>query len=418
MDIARAYELAKEQYAELGVDTEKALQILDSTPISIHCWQGDDVKGFEAGDGELTGGIVSTGEYPGRARNGEELRADLDMALSQIPGPSKVNVHAIYLEDHGIHADRDMIEPEHFSGWGDWAAEKGIGLDFNPTYFSHPKSADGYTLSSADEGVRNFWIEHGKRCRAIGEYMGSRTGKRCVINHWIPDGCKERPIDTLGPRQRLIDSYAQIFAIHHDPALVADAVESKLFGIGSEAYVVGSHEFYLAYVMAHPEILLTMDTGHFHPTEMVSAKITAVLPFVRELLLHVSRPIRWDSDHCVAFDDELTALMHELVRSNALKKTNIALDYFDGSINRIASWVIGTRNTRKALLQALLEPVDTLKKLELAGDSTARLALTEEYKTYPLGAVWDYYCAKNGMEPRAGWLELVRAYERDVTSKR
>jgi len=417
-NILKAYELAREQYAAIGIDTDKALAALDEIAVSLHCWQGDDVGGFENAGGELTGGIMSTGNYPGKARNAEELRADLDKALTLIPGALKVNIHAFYLENGGEKIDRDMIEPKHFENWAKWAKSKKIGLDFNPTFFSHPLSADGYTLASADEGVRKFWIDHGKATRKVAEYLGKETGIRSVDNFWMPDGCKERPIDSYAPRARMIDSLNQIFDVEVDPACTKDALESKLFGIGSEAYVVASHEFVMGYTLGNKKVMPTMDTGHFHPTEVVSAKFSAVLPFADEILLHVSRPIRWDSDHVVAFDDELTALMSELVRSDALGRTNIALDFFDGSINRIAAWVIGTRNTKKALLKALLEPTAELKKLELAGDTTARLALTEEYKTYPLGAVWDYYCESKGMPARDNWLEVVRQYEKDVTSKR
>ncbi|NLD88230.1 MAG: L-rhamnose isomerase [Clostridiales bacterium] len=415
-NILKAYELAREQYAAIGVNTDEALAKLDTIPVSMHCWQGDDVGGFENTGGELTGGIMSTGNYPGKARNAEELRADIDVALSLIPGPKKVNIHAFYLESD-VKVDRDAIEPKHFDNWANWAKAKGIGLDFNPTFFSHPLSDNG-TLSAADEGVRKFWIEHGKRTRVIAEYLGRKTGFRAANNFWMPDGCKERPMDSYGPRARMKDALDEIFSVPVDPAFTKDAVESKLFGIGSEAYVVGSHEFFMGYAMANPNVMLTLDTGHFHPTEVVSSKYSALLCYLSEILLHVSRPIRWDSDHVVAFDDELTALMSEIVRADALDRTNIALDYFDGSINRIAAWVIGTRNTKKALLKALLEPVAALQASELKGDATARLALTEEYKTYPLGAVWDYYCETKDMPARDCWLENVRKYENDVTSKR
>ena len=417
MTTAQAYEYARERYAAIGVDTEAAIAKVLATPVSVHCWQGDDVRGFEALDTGLTGGIMSTGEYPGRARTPDELRADLEQALSLIPGTSKVNIHAFYREsDRAV--ERNVLEPEHFTAWADWAVERGIGLDFNPSFFSHPKSASGYTLASADDGIRRFWIEHGLASRKIGAYLGRRTGKRCVNNLWIPDGCKERPIDSLAPRMRLLEALNEIYAPKYCPNCLKDSVESKLFGIGSEAYVVGSHEFYLGYTAQHPDVMLTLDTGHFHPTEQVSAKLTACLPFLPELLLHVSRPIRWDSDHVVAFDDELSAIFHEIVRAGALDRVNIALDYFDGSVNRVAAWVIGTRNTKKALLAALLEPVDDLKAAELAGDTTARLALTEEYKTFPFGIVWDMLCEREGMPGGAEWLGAVRSYEAAVAAQR
>jgi len=358
---------------------------------------------------------MSTGNYPGRARNPQELRADLDFALSLIPGESKVNIHAFYMESDSP-VERDKLEPRHFAAWTDWAVEKGMGLDFNPTFFSHPLSSSGYTISHADPAIRQFWIDHTKCCREIAEYMGERTGKRCINNFWIPDGCKERPIDSLAPRMRLVEAMNEAFA--KPMSHMKDAVESKLFGIGAEAYTVGSSEFYLAYAAQHPEVMLTMDAGHFHPTEVISAKFTACLPFLKELLLHVSRPVRWDSDHVVAFDDELQAIFSEIVRNDILDRMNIALDYFDGSINRVAAWVIGSRNTRKALLKALLEPVADLKAAELAGDTTARLALTEEYKTFPFGIVWDMLCERAGMPTGADWLNTVRDYEKKTLAAR
>ena len=412
-NLSCAYEYAREQYAAIGVDTEAAIAKVLSTPVSLQCWQGDDVKGFETLETGLTGGIMSTGAYPGKARNGDELRADLDRVLSLIPGTNRINIHAFYLEN-GM-ADRDAITPANFSNWADWAVEKGIGLDFNPTFFSHPKSDNG-TLSAADESVRKFWIDHLIACREISAYFGERTGKRCGMNIWIPDGCKERPIDTLSPRLRLTDSLEKGCAKNYGN-LMKDAVESKLFGIGSESYVVGSHEYYMGYAMKHPEVMFTMDTGHYHPTELVSSKLTAIFSFVDEVLLHVSRGVRWDSDHVVSFDDETQAIMSELVRSNTLDRTNISLDYFDGSINRVAALVIGARNTKKALLKALLEPADMLKAAEAAGDTTSRLALTEEYKSYPFGIVWEMLCERAGV-PGANWLDDCKAYEREVTIAR
>ena len=416
--IKKGYEIAKEIYAQYGIDVDKAIEICDKTPISIHCWQGDDVSGFEQAGGELTGGIQATGNYPGKARNAEELRADLELAMKFIPGTKKVNVHANYLEADGF-VDRNEIEPEHYANWADWAVEQGIGLDFNPTYFSHPKSENG-TLSAADEDVRKFWIEHGIRCRKVGAYFAERTGKPCVINHWTPDGDKEVPIDTISPRLRMKDSYDQIFEATKDVKNVIDGIESKVFGIGAESYTVGSHEFCMGYVMSKNKdhIILTLDTGHYHPTEVVSAKLSSVFTFMDSVLLHVSRPIRWDSDHVVAFDDETRAIMDELVRLGKLENTYIATDFFDASINRIVAWVTGLRNTRKAMLNALLQPVDTMKELEAKGDLSARLAYVQELKAMPFSLVWDYYCATKNASVGLEWLEQVRKYEKDVLSKR
>lgn len=416
--IKKGYEIAKEIYAQYGIDVDKAIEICDKTPISIHCWQGDDVSGFEQTGGELTGGIQATGNYPGKARNAEELRADLEVAMKFIPGTKKVNIHASYLEADGF-VDRNEIEPEHYANWADWAVEQGIGLDFNPTYFSHPKSENG-TLSAADEDVRKFWIEHGIRCRKVGAYFAERTGKPCVINHWTPDGDKEVPIDTISPRLRMKDSYDQIFEATKDVKNVIDGIESKVFGIGVESYTVGSHEFCMGYVMSKNKdhIILTLDTGHYHPTEVVSAKLSSVFTFMDSVLLHVSRPIRWDSDHVVAFDDETRAIMDELVRLGKLENTYIATDFFDASINRIVAWVTGLRNTRKAMLNALLQPVDTMKELEAKGDLSARLAYVQEFKAMPFSLVWDYYCATKNASVGLEWLEQVRKYEKDVLSKR
>ena len=412
-----AYKLAKDAYAAIGVDTDAAIAKIDTVDLSLHCWQGDDVSGFEHEDTALTGGIMTTGNYPGKARNSEQLFADLEKTLSMIPGPKKVNVHANYITSKE-KPDRDAIEPENYSGWADWAVANKIGLDFNSTFFSHPKADSGYTLASADDGIRNFWIEHAIRSRRVGEYFGRRTGKLCVVNHWIADGSKESPIDKMGPRERLIDSFDRIFREHLNTAYTKDSVESKLFGIGSEAYVPGSHEFYMGYALTRKNTMVTLDTGHFHPTESVAQKLSSLLCFMPEVLLHVSRPIRWDSDHVVIMDDELRALMSEIVRCNALNRTYIATDYFDASINRLAAWIVGARNTKKMLLNALLEPVADLKAAELAGDNTARLALTEEYKSYPLGAVWDYYCLTKNVPVRGAWLDEVKKYEADVLSKR
>jgi L-rhamnose isomerase len=417
MMMSKLFPFAKEAFAALGVDVDAAIAAADAVPLSLHCWQGDDVLGFEsARKVGLSGGIAVTGNYPYRARTPDELRADLDKTLSLIPGALRANFHASYLEDGGEPVDRDAIEPKHFAGWTDWAVGKGIGLDFNTTFFAHPKS-EGGSLTNPDPGIRAFWIEHGKRCRKIAAYMAERTGKPCVINHWIHDGGKERPVCSMAPRERLVACLDEILATPYSPA-VLDALESKLFGIGAEAYTPGSHEFYMAYVLSRPgDLLLTLDTGHFHPTEMVSQKITAMLCFVKNLLLHVSRPERWDSDHVVRFDDELRNLMGELVANQVLDRVKIALDYFDASVNRVAAWATGARNTRKALLYALLTPYAKLKALEEAGDATGVLVLSEEYKDLPYGAVWAHYCETKGI-PGAEWIEDVRKYEREVLRKR
>ncbi|HEX40849.1 MAG TPA: L-rhamnose isomerase [Phycisphaerales bacterium] len=414
--IESAYQAAKERYAELGVDTDAVVQRLGGIAISLHCWQGDDVGGFEGGPGASGGGIMATGSYPGKARTADELRADLDKAMSLIPGPQRLNLHAMYAQTDGS-VDRNELGPEHFTGWIDWARANGMGMDFNPTYFGHPKAADGLTLSHADEGIRRFWIEHGICCRRIAAALGKALGSPCVNNLWIPDGYKDIPADRKAPRARLRKSLDEIYAQPMDKSLILDAVESKLFGIGSESYVVGSHEFYLGYALAK-QLLLTLDTGHYHPTEVVSDKLSAVLEFVDEVLLHISRGIRWDSDHVVILSDELVEIARELVRGDYLDRVHIGLDFFDASIHRIAAWVIGTRCMGKALLIALLEPTERLRAVELAGDFTARLAMLEELKTLPFGAVWDYYCLKQDVPVGADWLAEVRKYEADVTSQR
>ena len=416
--ITKGYEVAKEYYAKYGVDVDKAIELCDAVPLSIHCWQGDDVGGFEKKGGALSGGIQATGNYPGKARTPEELRADLEVVLKHLPGEKKINIHASYLEADKF-VDRNEIEPEHFAKWADWAVKNGLGIDFNPTYFSHPLSDRG-TLSAGDENVRKFWIEHGIRCRKIGGYFAEKTGKTCVINHWTPDGDKEFPVDTLSPRLRLKDSYDQIFAATENVKGVMDGIESKVFGIGLESYTVGSHEFCMGYVMKKnsDHIMLTLDCGHYHPTEVVSAKLGAIYAFADHCLLHVSRPVRWDSDHVVCYDDELKAIMDELVRLGKLNDTSIATDYFDASINRVAAWLIGLRNTRKAMLASLLTPVDMLKKMEAEGDNTSRLAFTQEFKTAPVGLVWDYYCAKKGVGVELDWLEDVKNYEKKILAER
>ena len=412
----KAYELAKELYASIGVDTDKAIERLEKIPVSMHCWQGDDVRGFENPDGDLTGGIQTTGNYPGRATTIAELRADFEKAISLIPGKKRMNLHAIYLDAQGEKVDRDQIEPKHFASWVDWAKKTGVMLDFNPTCFSHPLSASGFTLSSADEGIRAFWIEHCKRSRIIAEYFGRELGETACTNHWIPDGFKDIPVDRYAWRERLIDSYDKIFA-GQDTKLNLNSVESKVFGIGAESCTIGSLEMCLGYAVKN-NIMLTLDTGHFHPTEVVSDKISSALLFLNDVMLHVSRPVRWDSDHVVIFDDELKYISQEIIRGNFEKRVHIGLDFFDASINRIAAWVIGARNMQKALMYALLEPTEKLRKLEVEGDYTSRLALLEEYKSYPFAAVWDYYCEKNNVPVRDAWLAEVKKYEADVLSKR
>ncbi len=412
------YPSAQEAYARNGVDTEAALAALATIPVSLHCWQGDDVGGFEKEGSELSGGgIQATGNYPGKARTLSELRADLDKALSLIPGSHRLNLHACYADLGGKKIDRNAYTVEQFQSWIDWAKERHLGMDFNPSCFSHPLAADGNTLSHKDEGIRTFWIEHGIACREIAAEIGRQLGKTAITNFWIPDGSKDLPIDRKGPRQRLEKSLDAIFAKKIDPALNRDAVECKLFGIGSESYVVGSHEFYMGYAVTR-QLLLCLDAGHFHPTESIADKISSVLQFVPEILLHVSRGVRWDSDHVVLLDDPTRAIAEEIVRGGFISRTHFGLDFFDASINRIAAWVIGTRNAIKALLLALLEPTATLRQLEDSDDFTSRLALLEELKTLPFGAVWDEYCRRNNVPVGAAWLPEVKAYEETVLSKR
>jgi L-rhamnose isomerase len=415
--IKSAYTAAKERYAALGVDTDAAIKRLAAIPISLHCWQGDDVGGFESAGEELGGGLAVTGNYPGKARTPDELRSDLNQALSLIPGSHRLNLHAFYGEFGGRRVDRNEIRAEHFQGWIDWAKGRKVGMDFNPTFFSHPKAADGFTLASADKGIREFWIEHGILCRQIGAAIGKALGSPCVTNVWIPDGYKDLPIDRRGPRERLAQSLDTIFTEKLDRKHNLDAVESKLFGIGSESYVVGSHEFYLGYAVRN-KTLLCLDAGHFHPTETISDKLSSAFCWLDEILLHVSRGIRWDSDHVVVLTDELEAIAQELVRGDYLERTHIGLDYFDASINRVAAWVIGTRAMIKALLLALVEPTAQLREMERAGDFTGRLAMLEETKTMPFGAVWDFYCLHQEVPVGPAWLDEVRKYERDVQSKR
>jgi L-rhamnose isomerase len=415
--VERAYALARERYAALGVDTAAALEQLAAVPISLHCWQGDDVGGFENVGAELGGGLAVTGNYPGKARTPDELRADLDRALSLIPGRHRLNLHASYAETAGRRVERNELAPEHFARWVDWARSRQLGLDFNPTYFAHPKAAGGFTLAHPDEAVRRFWVEHGIICRRIGAHFGRELGTPCVTNVWIPDGYKDTPADRKTPRERLRRSLDEVFAEPIDPRYNRDAVEPKLFGLGSESYVVGSHEFYLGYAVSRKK-LLCLDAGHFHPTETIADKISSVLLWTDELLLHVSRGVRWDSDHVVTLTDDLRAIAEELVRGDYLGRVHIGLDFFDASINRVAAWVIGARNTLKALLLALLEPTRTLRAQEAAGDYTGRLATLEELKSLPSGAVWDYHCLRQDVPVGPDWLARVRTYERDVLSQR
>jgi len=415
--VEKAYVLARERYAALGVNTDRVLRRLARVPVSLHCWQGDDVGGFENIGGQLTGGIVATGNYPGRARTPDELRADAAKALSLIPGTHRFNLHAFYGEFGRRKVDRNEIQPGHFRNWISWAKSLGIGLDFNPTCFSHPLSASGFTLSHPKQSVRQFWIEHCQASRKVGAAMGRALGRPTVTNIWVPDGMKDAPVDRRGPRERLEESLDAIFKQKLNPKHNLDAVEGKLFGIGAESYTVGMHEFYLGYAVKHQK-LVCLDAGHYHPTENVADKISSVLCFLPEILLHVSRGVRWDSDHVVTLTDELMGIAEELVRGDYLERTHIGLDFFDASINRVAAWVIGTRNMLRALCIAMLDPVTTLKRLERAGDYTGRLALMEEAKTLPFGAVWDYHCLKQGVPVGEAWLDEVRAYERHVLSKR
>lgn len=415
--IEHAFELAKESYAALGVNVDAAMATLAQVPVSLHCWQGDDVGGFENTGIELGSGLAVTGNHPGKARTAIELRADIDKTLSLIPGKHRLNLHACYAETNGKRVDRDALTPGHFGEWIAWAKAGGLGLDFNPTFFAHQKAADGFTLSHRDQGIRRFWIDHGIACRRIGAAMGGALGSTTVTNIWVPDGYKDTPVDRKSPRERLADSLDQIFAESIDPRFNLDAVECKLFGIGSESYVVGSHEFYLGYAVAKKK-MICLDAGHFHPTETISDKISSTLAWLDRILLHVSRGVRWDSDHVVTLTDELHAIAQELVRGDFLGRVHLGLDFFDASINRVAAWVIGTRSMIKALLAALVEPIGLLREAEESGDFTRRLALLEESKTLPLGAIWDYYCLMQNVPAGVDWLIEVKAYERDVLSRR
>ncbi len=415
--VLEAYALAQERYAALGVDTEATLAKLDTIAISLHCWQGDDVGGFESPGGDLGGGLAKTGNYPGKARTPQELRRDLDMAYSLIPGSHRLALHAMYAEPGATKLDRNDVRPEHFANWVAWAKEKGHGLDFNPTYFGHPMAASGFTLSSYDKGVRDFWVEHGILCREIGAYFGRELGTTCLNNHWIPDGMKDTPADRKTPRLLLKDSLDRIFAAPVDKQYNLDAVEGKLFGIGAESYTVGSHEFYLGYAVAN-KLVYTLDSGHYHPTETISDKLSSVLPFVDQVMLHVSRGVRWDSDHVVILNDDLAAIMQEIVRGDYLDRVHIGLDFFDASINRIAAWTVGTRNALKALLMALVEPYAQLQQMDMEGNYTARLVLLEELKSMPFAAVWDAYCLRKDAPVGYAVMDAIREYERTELSKR
>ena len=411
--INQAYDLAVERYAAIGIDVEKVMDQLQKVQLSLHCWQADDVTGFES-TGELTGGIQATGNYPGKARNIDELRADILKAASLIPGNHRLNLHEIYGDFGGKFVDRDEVAPEHFESWMQWAAENNMKLDFNSTSFSHPKSGD-LSLSNPDEGIRSFWIEHTKRCRAVAEEMGKRQGDPCIMNLWVHDGSKDITVNRMKYRALLKDSLDQIFATKYDN--MKDCIESKVFGIGLESYTVGSNDFYIGYA-AQKNKLVTLDTGHFHPTESVADKVSSLLLYVPELLLHVSRPVRWDSDHVTIMNDDTMDLCKEIVRCDALNRVHVGLDYFDASINRIGAYVIGSRATQKCLLQALLEPLHLLREYEAKGQGFERLALLEECKSLPWNAVWDMFCLKHGVPVGESFIAEVQKYEAEVTSKR
>ena len=413
----QAYAIARQRYADLGVDTDKALEQLAAISLSLHCWQGDDVGGFENAGGELGGGLAATGNYPGKARSADELRQDLDQAYALLPGKHRLNLHAIYAETGGQKVERTDLRLEHFSAWVDWAKANNHGLDFNPTAFSHPMAESGFTLSSYDPAVRRFWVDHCIACREIGASFGRALGTPCVTNIWIPDGFKDTPADRRTPRQLLMESLDQVLAKKLDPRENLDAVEPKLFGIGSESYVTGSMEFYLGYAISR-RTLLCLDAGHFHPTETIADKLSSVLLYLDEVLLHVSRGVRWDSDHVVILNDDLQAIAQEIVRGGYQQRVHIGLDYFDASINRVAAWAIGARNALRALLMALLEPHARLVELERAGEYTQRLALLEELKGMPFGLVWDAYCLQNNVPAGMRWFDAIRTYEATVLSKR
>lgn len=417
-DIEKAYKVAKEQYATLGVDTDKVIAQMNDLAISLHCWQTDDVGGFEKADAVLGGGgIQATGNFPGKARTIEQMRADLDKAMSLLPGKLRLNLHAIYGEFGGKKVDRDEIEVKHYQGWIDWAKQRNIGLDFNCTCFSHPLADDGYTLSAKDEKIRSFWVEHTKRCRAIAAEMGRQLGTPSVHNIWIPDGSKDTPVDRNTLRKQLKKSLDEIFAVKYPKDQLKDSVESKLFGIGSESMVVGSHDFYLGYAIQN-NTMITLDNGHFHPTELVGDKVSSILLFVDELLLHLTRGVRWDSDHVLTFNEELLLIAQEIVRCNALKRVNIGLDFFDASLNRIGAYVIGTRSAQMGFMYALLEPREKLVEFENKGRNFERLAYLELLKTMPFSAVYDYYCMQNDVVTGQDYINEILKYEKEVLSKR
>jgi len=416
-NVEEAYSIARERYAQLDVDTDRALLHLARIPISIHCWQGDDLTGFEGNQDIKGAGIQVTGMYPGKAKTAEQLRADLEKALSLIPGKHRINLHAIYAETKGKKVDRDELEPKHFINWIDWAKDLNLGIDFNPTFFAHPKAESGFTLASYDENIRKFWVDHGIMCRQISAHIGRQLDTPCVNNIWIPDGYKDEPADRKTPRLTLKKSLDEILAEKFDHYHILDSLESKLFGIGSESYVVGSYEFYLGYALEN-NTLLCLDMGHFHPTERISDKISSLLSYLDGLVFHVSRGVRWDSDHVVILSDEVRELALEIVRGEFLNRVHIALDYFDASINRVAAWVIGTRSMIKALLYALLEPWEMLREFEISGDFTSRLAFLEEIKTLPFGAVWDYYCLRQNVHVGIQWIDEIKDYEKNVLSSR
>ena len=411
--ILQAYNLAAERYAQLGIDTEAVLAAMQHFALSLHCWQADDVTGFE-GAGELTGGIQSTGNYPGKARNVDELRADIEMATSLIPGKHRLNLHEIYGEFGGKKVDRDQVGIEHFQGWMDWSAATGMKLDFNTTSFSHPLSGD-LSLSNPDKAIRDFWIEHSKRCRAIAEEMGKRQGDPSILNIWVHDGSKDTTVNKLKYRTHLKESLDEIFATKYDN--IKDCLESKVFGIGLESFTVGSNDFYIGYAAQNNKIV-TLDTGHFHPTESVADKVSSLLLYVPELMLHVTRAVRWDSDHVTTLNDETIELCREIVRSDALDKVHFGLDFFDGSINRIGAYVIGSRAAQKAMLQALLEPLALLRQYEAEGKFFQRLALLEEAKSMPWNAVWDMFCIRNGVPVGEEFIPAIERYEREVLVNR
>lgn len=415
--IKKGYEEAKEQYASLGIDAAKAIEQLDKLSISIHCWQADDVSGFENPEGELTGGIQATGNYPGKARTIEELKADLEKVISLIPGKHRISLHATYGDFGTEFVDRDKIEPKHFQSWIDWAKEKGVKLDFNSTFFSHDKANSGYTLSDFDPEIRQFWKEHLRRCRAIAAEIGRQQGDPCVHNIWIPDGEKDKTVSRYEHRRLLQESLDEVLGEKISTNYLKDTIECKLFGIGSESYVVGSHEFYMGYTVKN-NMLLTLDAGHFHPTETISDKLSSILLFVPEVTLHVSRPERWDSDHVVILNDELMAISQEIVRSGQMDRVHMGLDYFDASINRIGAYVVGIRSAQKATLQALLEPTDKLRDFEKQDKRFERLAYLEELKAMPWNALYNYYCLQQGIPVGDAYIKEIQQYEEQITSKR